>query len=164
MVLWRARQKVNDRLSLQVQRTWHNIQMGCRETGLSCSFCIRSGVSGYGSSCSRRIVSETKSGRVRHPIEPFNSNWSCIKLCKNPIMHKKSKHIEAKLNFVRHKIEDGIISIHYVPTDKMAVDIFTNPLSVSKVETFGTTLIGTDSTHSTQLWVGLQDVRISIKL
>ena len=40
-------------------------------------------------------------------------------------MHERSKHIETKFHFIRDKTEDGTISIHYVPTDKMAADIFT---------------------------------------
>ena len=47
-------------------------------------------------------------------------------------------------------MEDGTISIHYVPTDKMAADICTKSLTVL-VETFRTVLMGTDSTKSAQL-------------
>ena len=47
--------------------------------------------------------------------------------------------------------EDGTISIHYVPTDKMAADIFTKSLPVSEVETFRAVLMGTDSTKSAQV-------------
>ena len=45
-------------------------------------------------------------------------NQSCIRLCQNPVMHKRSKHIETKFHFIRDKTEDGTISIHYVPTEK----------------------------------------------
>ena len=69
-------------------------------------------------------------------------------------MLKRSKHIETKFYFIRDKTEDGTISIHYVPNDKMAADIFTKPLPVSKVETIRTVLMGTDSTQSAQVWVG----------
>ena len=74
-----------------------------------------------------------------------------IKLCLNPVIHKRSKHIETKLHFIQAKTEDGTISFHYVPTEKMAADIFTKSLSVSKVGTFRTVLMGTDSTQSTQV-------------
>ena len=63
----------------------------------------------------------------KHPIAIGEDNPSCIKLCQNPIMHKRSKHIETKFHFVRDKTEDGTISIHYVPTDKMAADLSRNP-------------------------------------
>ena len=52
-------------------------------------------------------------------------NQSCISFCQNPVMHKRSKHVETKFHFIRDKTEDGTISVQYVPTDKMAADIFT---------------------------------------
>ena len=48
-------------------------------------------------------------------------------------MHKRSKHIETKFHFIRDKTGDGTITIHCVPTDKMAADIFTKTLPVLKV-------------------------------
>ena len=38
--------------------------------------------------------------------------------------------------FIKDKTEDGTISIHYVPTDKMRADISKKFLSASKVATF----------------------------
>ena len=87
----------------------------------------------------------------KHPIAIGEDNQSCIKLCQNPDMHKRSKHIESKLHFIRDKREDGTISFHYVPIVKMAANIFTKSLPVSKVETFKTLLMGTDSTQSAQV-------------
>ena len=71
----------------------------------------------------------------KHPIAIGEDNQSCIKLCQNPVKHKRSKHIETKIHFIRDKTEDGTISIHPAPTDKMAAEIFTKFLHVSKVET-----------------------------
>ena len=87
----------------------------------------------------------------KHPIAIGEDNQSFIKLCQNPVMHKRSKHIEKKIHFSRDKTEDGTISIHYVPTDKMVANIFTKSLPVSKVETFRIVLMGTDSTQSSQV-------------
>ena len=87
----------------------------------------------------------------KHPIAIREDNQTCIKLCQNLVMHKRSKHIETKFHFIRDKTEYGTISIHYDPTDKMAADIFTKFLHVSKVEVFRTVLMGTDSTQSVQV-------------
>ena len=87
----------------------------------------------------------------KRPIAIGEDNQSCIRLCQNPVMHKRSKHIETKFLFIRDKTEDGTISIHYVPTDKMAADIFTKSLPVSKVETFRAVLMGADSAQSAQV-------------
>ena len=82
-------------------------------------------------------------------------NQICIKLCQNPVMNKRSKHVETKFHFIRDKKEDVTISICYVPSDKMAADIFRKSLPVSKVETFKTVLMGTDSTEVAQVWLGV---------
>ena len=91
----------------------------------------------------------------KHPIAIGEDNKSFIKLCQKPVTHKRSKYIEAKFDFIWDKTENGTILIHYVPTEKMAADNFTKSLPVSKVETFRTVLIGTDSTQSAQVGVGL---------
>ena len=72
----------------------------------------------------------------KQPIAIGEEKQSCIKLCQNPVMHKRSKHIETKFHFLRDKTEDGTISIHYLPTNKMAAEIFTKFLPVYMVETF----------------------------
>ena len=69
-----------------------------------------------------------------------------------------------KFSFIRDKRENGTISIHYVPTDKMAANIFTKSFSVSKVETFRTVLMGTDSTQSAQVGVELLEYRSNYSL
>ena len=87
----------------------------------------------------------------KHPLAIGEDNQSCIKLWQNPVMHKRSKHIEAKFHFIRDKTEDRTISIHYAHTDKMASGIFEKILPVSNVETFRTVLMETDSTQSAKI-------------
>ena len=116
LVTWTTK-KINDGLLLQAQRTWRSTQLGCQEAGHSCSFFIRSRRSGYGSSSSRSIVSETSEDfdiQQKHPIAIGEDNQSCIELCQHPVIHKRRKHIETKIQFIRDKTEDGTISIHYI--------------------------------------------------
>ena len=87
----------------------------------------------------------------KRPVAIGEDNQSCRRICQNPVMHKRSKHIETKSHFTWDKTEDGSISIHYVPTDKMVADVFTNSLPVPKVETFRAVLMGTDSSQSAQV-------------
>ena len=54
----------------------------------------------------------------KRPTAIGEDNQSCIKWFQNPVMHKRSKHIETKFYIIRDKTEDETISIHYVPTDK----------------------------------------------
>ena len=71
-------------------------------------------------------------------------NQSCIKMCHNPAMHKRSKHIDTKLRFIRERVENGEVRIHCVPTEEMTRDILTMSLPRPKVEKHLLVLLGTD--------------------
>ena len=51
------------------------------------------------------------------PIDIGEENQSCIKMCHNPVMHKRSKHIDTKLHFIGERVENKEVKIYYVPTD-----------------------------------------------
>ena len=118
-------------------------------------FFIGSRLSGHGSS----IASETTSGGVRHSTEKSNSNWieqpELYHLVPKPVMHKMNKHIETKFPFIRDKSKDGTRLLQFiaflVPCDQMVDYIFTKSLPVSKLETFRTFLMETDSTLSAEV-------------
>ena len=61
-------------------------------------------------------------------------NQSCIKLANNPIMHKRSKHIQTRYHFMREKVDDNCVELVYTPTDQLATDLLTKALSQVKVE------------------------------
>ena len=63
------------------------------------------------------------------PLTIFEDNQGCIDLSKNPVHHKRSKHIENKYHFVRDKVLDGTIKLVKCHTDDNVSDIFTKPLS-----------------------------------
>ena len=44
----------------------------------------------------------------KHPIAIGEDNQSCIKLCQNTVMQKRSKHKETNFHFIRDKTEDGL--------------------------------------------------------
>jgi hypothetical protein len=49
-------------------------------------------------------------------------NRSAIALSKNPVLHKRSKHIKTKFHFIRECVEQGEISLEAVSTaDQLAV-------------------------------------------
>ena len=58
----------------------------------------------------------------------FIDNKSAIQLCKNPVFHDRSKHIEVRYHFIRECIEAGKISVDYVSTDEQLAVILTKPL------------------------------------
>lgn len=55
-------------------------------------------------------------------------NQSAIKLINNPAYHKRTKHIDVKYNFIREKVELGIIKIQYVSSKNQLADILTKAL------------------------------------
>ena len=69
-------------------------------------------------------------------------NQSCIKMCHNPVMHERSKHIDTKLHFIRERVEIGEVAIHYVPMEDMTADILTKSLPRVKVEKHRHGLLG----------------------
>ena len=38
-------------------------------------------------------------------------NQSCIKMCKSPVMQKRTKHIDVKYHFVRDREEDEALEL-----------------------------------------------------
>lgn len=56
-------------------------------------------------------------------------NQSAIKLINNPVYHKRTKHIDVKYNFVREKVELGMIKVQYVSSNNQLADILTKALS-----------------------------------
>ena len=79
---------------------------------------------------------------MKEPTQIGEDNQSCIKMCHNPVMHKRSKHIDTKLHFIRERVENGEVGIHYTPTDSMTADILTKSLPRVKVEKHRYVLLG----------------------
>ena len=69
-------------------------------------------------------------------------NQSCIKLATNPVMHKRSKHIDAKYHFVGEKVDDNSVQLVYTPTDQLALDLLTKSVQQVKVEQHCKQLLG----------------------
>jgi hypothetical protein len=53
---------------------------------------------------------------------------SAISVAKNPVLHFRTKHIEARYHFLRENVEKGNINLIHVPTEKQLADILTKPL------------------------------------
>ena len=55
-------------------------------------------------------------------------NQSAIALCKNPVYHDRSKHIDIKYHFIRDMVESGSVSVEHVRSGDQLADILTKPL------------------------------------
>jgi hypothetical protein len=72
---------------------------------------------------------------AKTPIVLQEDNQACIKMAKNPVFHKRTKHIDVRYHFVRQTVRNGDIKFRYCPTDEMVADILTKPLQKAKFTT-----------------------------
>jgi hypothetical protein len=73
--------------------------------------------------------------RLFNEIAPFDAtpvlqvdNASAIKLAKNPIFHKRSKHIDVRAHFVRELVEEGKLIIEHIASKDQVADLLTKPI------------------------------------
>ena len=71
---------------------------------------------------------------TRDPTILFEDNRGAIALSKNPVSHKRTKHIDIRYHFVRETVEAGTINICYCPTSDMLADMFTKPIPKTRFE------------------------------
>ncbi|GMF49564.1 unnamed protein product [Phytophthora fragariaefolia] len=66
--------------------------------------------------------------RKHHTVVLSTTEADCIKICYNPELHGRSKHIHVRYCFVQEKVERHEISVAYCNTKTMVADIFTKAL------------------------------------
>eukprot|EP00253_Pinus_taeda_P011391 PITA_11391 len=79
----------------------------------------------------RQILSEL-GFEQQHPTPLWCDNQSAIQLCKDPVQHQRSKHIELHMHFIRNLIHDHVLEVQYCSTDDQVADIFTKALTEAK--------------------------------
>jgi hypothetical protein len=55
-------------------------------------------------------------------------NEIATKLAKNPIFHKRSKHIDIRAHFVRELVEEGKLIIKHIVSKDQVADLLTKPI------------------------------------
>lgn len=61
-------------------------------------------------------------------IPIFCDNTSAINMAKNPVQHKRTKHIDVRHHFLRAYVEKGLIKMMHCGTNDQIADIFTKAL------------------------------------
>eukprot|EP00253_Pinus_taeda_P026418 PITA_26418 len=61
----------------------------------------------------------------QHSTTLWCDNQSAIQLCKDPVQHQRSKHIELHMHFIRKLFHDHVLEVQYCSTDDEVADIFT---------------------------------------
>jgi hypothetical protein len=62
------------------------------------------------------------------PFSLFIDNKSTISLCKNPVLHDRSKHIDLRYHLIRDYVEKGMVAPEFIRTAEQKADILTKPL------------------------------------
>ena len=68
------------------------------------------------------------------PINIFEDNQGAIAMVKNPVGHKRTKHIDIKHHFIRETMQAKAINVSYCPSKNMLADIFTKSLPRTQFE------------------------------
>ena len=72
----------------------------------------------------------------------FCDNQGAIALAKNPVNHKRSKHIDIRFHFIRDEITEDRLCLEYIPSGDNLADIFTKPVTAVKLKEFKPLLMG----------------------
>ena len=61
----------------------------------------------------------------------YCDNVLAIYMSSNPVQHRRTKHIEIDIHFVREKVALGQVRVLHVPTTAQFADIFTKTLATT---------------------------------
>lgn len=64
-----------------------------------------------------------------NPVRILCDNQAAIRVAKNPEFHKKAKHIDISIHFLRQRVQLGQIQMDYISTAHMVADFLTKPLA-----------------------------------
>ena len=75
----------------------------------------------------------------------YCDNVSAVYLSANPVRHRRNKHIELDIHFVREQVALGCIRVLHVPTAQQFADVMTKGLPTSTFEEFRSSHCITDA-------------------
>ena len=63
----------------------------------------------------------------------YHDNKARINIAHNPVQHDGTKHVEVYHQFIKEKLEGGLVCISYDPIKKQLADILTKGLPQAAV-------------------------------
>ena len=63
------------------------------------------------------------------PMLIRGDNQGSMSIAEDPQFHKRTKHFNVKVHYIREKIKEKTIKVEYCPTAEMIADIMTKPLA-----------------------------------
>ena len=79
----------------------------------------------------RRLLADLTKREVQKVLLKID-NQAAISLCKNPVHHERTKHIDVQFHYIRECIEEGMIEVQHVNTKDQLADILTKSLGRQK--------------------------------
>ena len=70
----------------------------------------------------------------------YCDNVSAVYMSANPVHHKRTKHIELDIHFVREHVQVGDLRVLHVPTGEQYADVMTKGPPTSTFEAFRSSL------------------------
>ena len=74
------------------------------------------------------LMSEITGRKVERTLIRVD-NKSAIALAKNPVFHRRSKHIHKRFHFIRECVERELINVEHIPGTEQRADILTKALA-----------------------------------
>ncbi|GAB2277235.1 hypothetical protein Dimus_039224 [Dionaea muscipula] len=62
----------------------------------------------------------------------YSDNQSALHLCRNPVYHERTKHVDVKFHYIRDILAAGILDISKIPTEDNPADMGTKIVPVNK--------------------------------
>ncbi|KAL5581648.1 hypothetical protein UlMin_014090 [Ulmus minor] len=62
----------------------------------------------------------------------YTDSQSALHLCKNPVFHERTKHVDVKYHFIREKVTDGSIIVEKISTKDNLANAGTKVVPLSK--------------------------------
>ena len=87
----------------------------------------------------RRLLQELHLPLAKATIV-YCDNVSAVYMTANPVHHRRTKHIEIDIHFVREKMALGEVRVLHVPSSNQYADIMTKRLPVQLYTDFRTSL------------------------
>jgi 2-polyprenyl-6-methoxyphenol hydroxylase-like FAD-dependent oxidoreductase len=79
----------------------------------------------------RRLLADLTKKEVQK-VSLKIDNQAAISLCKNPVHHERSKHIDTRFHYIRECVEEGMLKVQHVNTNDQLADILTKSLEKQK--------------------------------
>ncbi|KAI5394653.1 hypothetical protein KIW84_061331 [Lathyrus oleraceus] len=70
--------------------------------------------------------------KVNKPLKLMIDNKSAINLAKNPVLHRRNKHIETKYHFLRSQVHNGVLEVMHNSTQKQLTDVQTKAIKTDQ--------------------------------